>query len=214
MANQRSSRLDQILEAVKKHESIRDCDFDSLFPDMYQEISGTHWTPVEIARRAAQLLVVDSSTRVLDVGSGIGKFCLIGALTTSGHFVGIEQRPHLAKLAYQLVTDFKIPRVQFVSGDVRSIDWTQFQSFYLYNPFVENLYSCDSRIDKTVEFGNVRYKELVRWVQKRLHLLPIGTRVATYHGFGGDMPPGYELRVEEPGDGDFLRLWIKNSHLV
>jgi hypothetical protein len=78
---------------VKNHELIRDRDFDSLFPDMYQEISDTHWTPVEIARRAAQLLVADSSTRVLDVGSGIGKFCLIGALTTSAHFVGVEQRP-------------------------------------------------------------------------------------------------------------------------
>jgi SAM-dependent methyltransferase len=206
--------LDQILEALKDHKIIRDRDFDKLFPKRYQEISETHWTPVEIARRAAQLLVVDSTTRVLDVGSGIGKFCFIGALTTPGQFVGVEQRPHLVKLAHQLVTDFQIPKVLFLEGDARGVDWSQFQSFYLYNPFVENIYSCNVRIDQTVEFGKTRYQELVRWVQKRLHLLPVGTRVATYHGFGGDMPPGYELIVEVPGDGDFLQLWIKTSNPI
>jgi len=199
----------RILEALKSHELIRDREFDNLFPDKYQKLSETHWTPVEIARRAAQLLVIDSTTRVLDVGSGVGKFCLVGALTTPGQFVGVEQRTHLVKFAQKLVTTFQIPRVKFVEGDVRSLDWSQFHGFYIYNPFVENLYSSDVQIDQTVKFGEIRYKELVQWVQKRLHLLPVGTRVVTYHGFGGEMPPGYELKVEEPGEGDFLRLWIK-----
>jgi hypothetical protein len=178
---------------------------------MYQKISDTHWTSVEIARRAAKLLVVDSTTRVLDVGSGLGKFCLVGALATPGQFVGVEQRSHLVSIAHQIVTDCQIPRVLFVHGDARRMDWSQFQSFYLFNPFVENLYSSEERIDQTVEFGTIRYQELVRWVQQRFYRLPVGTRVATYHGFGGDMPPGYELKAEEPGDGDSLRLWVKTS---
>ena len=43
-----------------------------------------HWTPVHVARRAAQFLVTGPETRVLDVGSGPGKFCLVGALATQG----------------------------------------------------------------------------------------------------------------------------------
>jgi SAM-dependent methyltransferase len=201
--------VEHCIKALRSNEDICDQEFDKCFPLKYRELSEVHWTPVKIARRAAELLVVNSKTRVLDVGSGVGKFCLIGGLTTTGQFVGVEQRANLVKVANKLVNLFQIPSVHFIEGDARNLDWREFQGFYLYNPFVENLYSSDARIDQDSEYGSLRYRELVKWVQNRLHFLPVGTRIATYHGFGGDMPPGYELKAQEMGDGDYLRLWIK-----
>jgi len=36
------------------------------------------WTPLAIARKAAEFLA-EPGSKVLDIGSGIGKFCLTGA---------------------------------------------------------------------------------------------------------------------------------------
>jgi len=36
-----------------------------------------------------------------------------------------------------------------------------------------------------------------------------GTRVVTYHGFGGKLPAGYALASREPAGGDALELWIR-----
>ena len=201
--------MKKIFPALEEGRLVSDEEFDQIFPESIRALSDIHWTPLDIARRAAELLVIDSTTRVLDVGSGCGKFCLIGALTTSGQFCGVEQRPHLVQLARGISEAYEMKRVEFTECDIRTIDWNQFQSFYLYNPFVENLYTTDIRVDESVGFSENSYVKLVRWVQNELHNLPLGTRVATYHGFGGDMPPGYRLVVEEPGGGDFLRLWIK-----
>ena len=78
---------------------LTDLEFDRVYPSWVRRLSDMHWTPVEVARRAAALLAVDPTTRVLDVGSGVGKFCLIGALTTRATFVGIEQRENLVTVA-------------------------------------------------------------------------------------------------------------------
>ena len=36
---------------------------------------------------------------VLDIGCGPGKFCIVGALATTGRFTGVEQRKHLCDAA-------------------------------------------------------------------------------------------------------------------
>jgi len=198
-----------VLERLRSHQPVHDVEFDRIFPAEFHSLSSTFFTPTEIAVRAAELLVTDADTRVLDVGSGVGKFCLVGALSTDGWFYGVEQRKRLVNLAKSIVDDFEIPRAEFLEGDARRLDWRCFQSFYLFNPFVEHLYKEGDRLDQSIGFSEDAYLAMVRGVQIRLHGLPVGTRVATYHGFGGDMPPGYELRVEEPGYGDYLRLWVK-----
>lgn len=178
-----------ILQALEEDRDVSDQEFDQIFPESIRQVSEIHWTSVEVARKAAQLLVVDGNTRVLDVGSGCGKFCFVGSLTTRGQFYGIERRLHLSQLSRRIADAYEMKRIEFIEGDIRSIDWSQFQSFYLYNPFVENIYADDIQIDQSIDFSERSYTDLVHWVQQRLHSLPPGTRVATYHGFGGDMPP-------------------------
>jgi len=79
--------------------TITDSDFDDVYPSPIRRVSASFWTPVSVAARAARLLVRDASTRVLDIGSGAGKFCIVGAAVTGASFTGIEHRGHLVEVA-------------------------------------------------------------------------------------------------------------------
>jgi len=47
-------------------------------------------------------------------------------------------------------------------------------------------------------------------VCRRLSIATQGTRVVTYHGFGGHMPRGFRLASREKAGSDELELWIKD----
>ena len=168
-----------------------------------------HWTPVQVARRAAELLVTGAETRVLDVGSGPGKFCLIGALATVGHFTGVEQRPYMAEFAANLVRKYDIPRVRFLQANAMDLNWRLYSAFYFYNPFYENL-DPDKKIDEFVELSLSLHDQYIRIARERLGEAPSGTRVVSFHGMGGDMPDGYRRVLQEFCDIGNLDLWIKN----
>ena len=168
-----------------------------------------HWTPVHVARRAAQLLVTGPETRVLDVGSGPGKFCLVGAMATLGHFTGVEQRPYLVEFSRSFARKYAIPRVHFLRANAGDLDWSRYNAFYFYNPFYENL-DPDKKIDERVELSPSLYNQYIRMAQERLAEAPSGTRVVTFHGMGGEMPDGYERVLQEFQDTGFLELWIRN----
>ena len=68
--------------------SVEDEKFDLIYPPQIRELSSLHWTPVAVAAEAAKLLVTAPGTRVLDIGCGPGKFCLVGASLTDGRFTG------------------------------------------------------------------------------------------------------------------------------
>lgn len=198
----------EVIQRVAIGAEVRDEEFDALFPEPVRRHSLIHWTPVDVARRAAELLAEKPSTRVLDVGSGVGKFCVVGALTTRGFFTGIEHRAHLVKLASELVRRYRIPRVRFECGNMNAIEWDGYDAFYLYNPFCENLHRL-RRVDGTVPLGRNAYRQYVRFTEARLVRAPIGTRVVTYHGFGGDMPPSYRCEVNELKGSGRIELWVK-----
>jgi len=179
-----------------------DAAFDAVYPDWVRSRSKRHWTPVEVAQRAAELLVTDDNTRVLDVGSGAGKFCIIGALMTHGVFSGIEKRPDLVEVARAAANHFGARRTDFIHGDITSIDWRAFNAFYLFNPFLEYAEGLSGAID------------YIRFTSARLEAAPVGTRVATYHGYGGRMPAGFRCVWCEPKGSDFVEIWVKEPRLA
>jgi SAM-dependent methyltransferase len=190
--------------------AVADRDFDEVFPKWARVPSKVHWTPVEVAVRAAGWLAEREGTRVLDVGSGAGKFCLIGALTTRGIFTGAELRPKLVALATEVARRYSIKRCTFVASDAFALDWRKYDAFYLYNPFAEQLPegpAIDDELDRTES----HFHRYVSLVESRLGALPGGTRVVTYHGFGGRMPfdwlPVTSMRMR----GGSLTLWQKSS---
>lgn len=183
--------------------------FDGVYPDWVRRHSRRHWTPVEVARRAAELLVTDDNTRVLDVGSGAGKFCIIGALTTRGVFSGIEQRSDLVEVARVAAHQLGVPRTSFIHGNITSVDWRAFNAFYLFNPFSEYNEGLSGALEQAIPFPPALRDRYIRFTRARLAATPVGTRVATYHGYGGPMPAGFRCIACEPKGSDFVEVWVK-----
>ncbi len=195
---------------LRAGEPVTDEELDRLFPAWVRRSSRRHWTPVGVAVRAAQLLVAHRRTRVLDVGCGPGKLCLVGACVTDGHFVGVEQRPHLVRVGREVARRCQVERCEILHGNVLDVDWRRFDAFYLFNPFAENLPGYPP-IDATVRLSRYAYRKYVRFVEERLAELPAGARVVTYHGFGGRLPARWrEVATEYCGTGP-LELWVKGA---
>jgi SAM-dependent methyltransferase len=197
-----------IFDAVRSGSVVADRVFDRIFPDHYRLASRLHWTPIAVARRAASLFDATNETRILDVGAGVGKFCIVGALTTPATFVGVEHRGALVDAAREVVRRSAIPRIEIIHADMSAIDWAGFDGIYLFNPFYENL---DPRcaIDYSIELSPTRFADDCFCVRRKLDSLPIGTRVITYHGSGSTLPRSYRLVLREALGSDKIALWRK-----
>ena len=187
---------------------VEDQCFDLVYPPDIRNLSRRHWTPVAIARKAAEFLVTEPGARVLDVGCGPGKFCIVGALTTGGYFTGVEQRDHLVGAARGVIEREQIQNTEIIHGNVTGIDFSAYDAFYLFNPFEENLFRR-GEIDTSVELSEVLYDRYTRHVADQLALAPLGTRLATYYGYCEEIPTCYQC--EESWFDDTLRLWRKKE---
>jgi SAM-dependent methyltransferase len=193
-------------QITKQHASADDEEFDLIYPQQIRELSSLHWTPVAVAAEAAKLLVTASGSRVLDIGSGAGKFCLVGASLTDGRFTGVEQRTDLVAAARQAATDLRLSEVEFIHGNALDIVFEMHDAFYLFNPFEENMH-YGHKIDSAVRFSPALFKKYTSHVAAQLGVRPIGTRVVTYAGYADDIPACYYC--ETALFGDDLKLWIK-----
>src|ERR1041384_4617592 len=125
-----------IAEALARRVAISDEEFDQVFPEEFRERSFMHWTPVAVAMRAAELLAPEPNLRVLDVGAGVGKMCLVGALVTGATWWGIEQDQVLVAAANHAAWALDIDgHTRFVQGDGSRLAWDEFDALYFYNPF-------------------------------------------------------------------------------
>jgi SAM-dependent methyltransferase len=182
--------------------------FDCLYPEPVRRLSIRHWTPVEVARTAAQWLVTKRDMRVLDVGCGPGKFCAIGAVSTSGIFTGVEQRERLAALGRDTIKTLGIPRAHILTANVREISFAEFDAFYVFNPFEENCLQL-IKIDNDVELHPHLYTEYSLYVREQLTLTPPGTRLVTYCSDQAEIPDCFEC-VTDDFAGQ-LEMWIRRD---
>lgn len=181
--------------------------FHQLYSTEIAALASRHWTPIAIAKEAASFLAVGRQPRILDIGSGVGKFCMVGAkYHPEAFFAGIEQRPQLTKIAQQISQELQLTNTTFFTGDFSEIDFSDFQHFYFYNAFYENLIDNDS-IDQTIvqtpELFNLYNRKLYKLFKK----LPSGTRIASFHSSDNEMPNDYE--VVGVGSNEDLKFWIK-----
>lgn len=188
--------------------SSADQAFDRLLPGHLRDLSPRHWTPVEVAIRAAALLDPTRATRILDVGSGAGKLCVVGAMSGMGQWCGVEQHEPLVHTARMLASTLGVAeRASFMHGDALAADWDAFDVVYLYNPFESPLHDVDPR-QHAVDFPR-----RVAHAQVRLAALRPGVRVVTLDGFGGAMPASYDLAYQEriSSAGLSLALWVQRA---
>jgi SAM-dependent methyltransferase len=189
--------------------------FDEQLPLGLQLKSSTYFTPIDVAQHAARLLAPEPGTRVLDIGAGAGKFCLVGAREIPGAtFEGVEWRGHLVRLARRLAAELQLANARFIHADAIDLDWSAYDAFYLYNPFAEQLFESGFMLDHTIPSDPQNFVLYVSAVRQRLALARVGTRVVTYHGYGAPAPMGYELARKDNAGSDCVELWIKTRAIT
>jgi len=183
-----------------------DAEFDWLYPEHIEAKSRKHWSPLDVIGKAAQYLA-EPDTRVLDIGSGVGKFCLAAAhYYPDTFFYGVEQRHELVLYAEETKNYLQLPNAHFIFANMTQINFNEFDHFYFYNAFYENVDNEDS-IDDTIETSYSLYQYYTQYLYTALEQRPVGTRLVTYHSLEDEIPMSYEL--EEVSCDMMLKMWIK-----
>jgi predicted RNA methylase len=167
------------IESLRAGELVVDRVFDEVFPPSLRRASRMHWTPVEVAVRVARLLADPPDATILDVGSGIGKFCIVAAAALPKVRVrGVEHRAHFVTIAREAARKIGVD-VDFAHGTLDLCDPASVDGVYLFNPFAENLSSPEDRLDESVELGEERFRRDVEATERFLRRTRTGTRVVT-----------------------------------
>jgi SAM-dependent methyltransferase len=186
-----------------------DAAFDAVYDVGIRALSEQHWTPVAVAGRAARLLALAGAKRILDVGSGAGKFCIVGALCTAAEFVGVERRAGLVEVARRAASGLGASRATFVHAKVEAFSFSGFDGFYLYNPFYEHVSEKRLNIDGGVKRTPKAHRSVIRATAERLRSAAPRAFVVTFHGSGGVMPRSYRFLGDELAGNDRLEVWVK-----
>lgn len=182
--------------------------FNLLLPEKIMMKSKRFFTPASIAIQAAKWLSGSDNRNVLDIGAGVGKFCLFGALNTKSNFTGIEMRPHLVEIAEDAFRYFGVKNAKILHGNITEFQFVEFTAFYLYNPFHENIVPF-LRMDDNILLSEDFYCIYMQHTRSQLAAAQVGTRLATYHGSNLEVPVSYK-KVDEFYGGD-LKFWIKEK---
>lgn len=181
--------------------------FNTLYPPSVGALSRRHWTPLNIARKAAGFLGAEANTRILDIGSGVGKFCLSAAYyRPQAFYVGIEQRKALVEHAETARQILGTDNVTFIHGNFTQLDLRDYDHFYFYNSFYENL-SGTEKIDNDIIYSNDLYHYYNRYLFKQLDGVSSGTRLVTFHSLEDEVPHSFHI-VNTEMNG-LLKYWIK-----
>jgi hypothetical protein len=183
-----------------------DANFDRLYPKHFQLMSPKQWTPLAIARKAAKFLA-EPGSKVLDVGSGLGKFCLTAAFfNPETTFYGVEQRHNLNQYA-KIAKDYtELENACFIHANITQINFKKFDHFYFYNSFFENI-DQENAIDDTIETSYSLYTYYTEYLLAALKSAKPGTRLVTYQCL--DEVVQFNFKLMSFSENGLLRMWIK-----
>lgn len=184
-----------------------DAALNKLYPECIQLLANKHWTPLQIARLVAEFLVTHPGVKVLDIGSGVGKFCLAGGYyKPQASFHGVEQRKDLIAHGENARDMLGLQNVHFIHTNITEFDFRQYDHFYFFNSFYENLMDKD-QIDDNIPYSTYLFNYYHNQLYKKLKALPTGTRVATFHCLDDKIPPCYHVVGSQAQN--LLKFWIK-----
>ncbi|MBS1601436.1 MAG: class I SAM-dependent methyltransferase [Bacteroidetes bacterium] len=196
-----------INEVLVSRNIYSETDFNGLYPLSVRELDRYHWTSLSLAKKAAGFLVPDGRVKVLDIGSGAGKFCLAAACYyPDALYYGVEQRRWLRDHAEAARIRLGLENVRFIHGNFTQLDLRNFDSFYFYNSFYENL-SGINKIDDSIEYSVELYNYYSRYLFRQLRQKPRGTRLCTLCSSEDEVPPDYHVVGTDMDD--LLKFWIK-----
>jgi SAM-dependent methyltransferase len=184
-----------------------DAKFHQLYPEFIRSMARMHWSPLYITKKVIAYLAPNDKVSVLDIGSGVGSFCLAGAYyKASAAFFGVEQRKNLIEHAEAARKKLRVKNVEFIYGNFTQLNLNEFDHFYFYNSFFENLDGTD-KIDDEIVYSKELYNYYSIYLYNQLERMPQGTKVATYCSWGDEIPPSYKLA--ESHFDNLLKFWIK-----
>lgn len=197
--------VDTLESALRCGAVVSDDAFDRVYPSTHRHRSEVHWTPVDVALTITRWFSNIRVPRVLDIGAGVGKVCHVGALATGLAWHGIEREPTMVRIAERVARALGVgERATFTRGDALQEDWTSYGAVYLFNPFREALFA---QTPNEPLLREAAYIQEVLCFERKLSTLKPGSLVATYHGFGGEMPP--EMRFLDRDHAGFVELWMR-----
>lgn len=208
LLNQAGKQLPSLSHAGSIHNYFQsDLQFHRLYPDTINDQASMHWTPLHIARKAAEFLASDRNATILDIGSGTGKFCLSAAYYQPDYrWVGIEQRADMVQYAEIARQSCRLPNVSFLHANLTETDLSIYDHFYFFNAFYENL-SEENRIDDQLVYSKELYFQYNRYLYRALEKKPPGTRLATFHSTEAEIPADYH--VVAASEDATLKCWVK-----
>lgn len=181
--------------------------FNKLYPMPVRELARKHWTPLSVAQKAARFLAAEKNVRILDIGSGVGKFCLAAAQASpDAYYVGVEQRKHLIQHAQTARDMLGLQNVFFVHGNFTQLNFKLYDHFYFYNSFYENL-AGTGKIDYSIDYSPELFSYYNRYLYRQLDQKAAGTRLVTYHSMEDEVPPDYHVVASEMEN--LLKYYIK-----
>ena len=176
-----------------------------MFPNEISDHSKIFWSPRKAIETAVNWL--DGCKNILDLGSGNGKFCLIGSHLIDAKFTGVEIRETLVLHAQGVAQSTK-SKTSFIHDDIKNIDCSLYDGFFFYNSFGEHICTSGS-FDNQIENSDDVYDFYQNILTEKLKTTKAGTRFVTHNNEGLFMPDSFQL--QEMTEDNELTLWIKTK---
>lgn len=203
----RRARAELVTHLLRRGRLVSDEAFDEIYPTPIRQASPIHWTPMRVAARVVELLALRPGERLLDVGAGVGKFCIVAGGMSEALVCGVERRPELAAIARETAKRLGID-VEILQTDFSPEMATSFDAAYFFNPFAAPLL-----LPASVAYGGAPVNgdgdEDVTAAEAFFERASPGMRIATYCGFGGTVPAGWTREAREYIEGGWVELWHK-----
>tara|TARA_B110000285_G_scaffold231819_1_gene301392 strand:+ start:1963 stop:2556 length:594 start_codon:yes stop_codon:yes gene_type:complete len=167
-----------------------DVGFNGIYLNKYRDDENLHWTPITVIKKAILWLNCSSESNVLDIGSGVGKFCIIGSLISKGKFTGVEKREDLIKESNRIKKHLNLKDISFNHRNITEINFQDYSAFYFYNPFCDHQIGFN-QIDNKLNLSKKKSELYENYVRQQLDLMPKGTRIVTYYSEYFELPTSY-----------------------
>lgn len=195
--------------------TVEECKFIQDYQNNLKvDIAGA-WSNSDAAVYSSNL--IKGCKKVIDIGSGTGKFCLIAAkLNPDIHFTGVEISEKYWEESIRLKDILGITNVNFLLQDYKDVDIINFDGIYIFNPFVM---SKKDPYGMKFQFGRRQDKEYFEYVKKfkaDLYKANAGTKLIMYNPFCS-IARNTGFTCIKSNTKDFvsnLRLYTKNGKQV
>ncbi len=128
-------QLDEAL-GLNEHKQVVHSSYEPALESRFASESVVYLpTPYPLCRTFFHAVELSERDLVVDLGSGVGRFLLYGALATAARFRGIELVAPRSDTAARCVSSLQLSQVEIVEGNVLEQDLSDGTVFYFYRPF-------------------------------------------------------------------------------